>query len=218
MQSYNYFDIHSHNDCIYDDVFTIKNVRYGVETIEKTNNYYSLGVHPYDSDLVDCVDIKFNLNDPKLVAIGEIGLDYRKEYYNDNQVKIFESQLKVARSADLPVIIHCVKAVPQTLNILKKSGVDKVVFHGFNNNFSIANSILTSGYAISFGGNLLKNSNLQGILKVIIETHPGQFFFETDDSKFDIRDIYKFTSELTNVSILDIQEKVKHNFEKYFGK
>ena len=96
-----------------------------LDLIEKYSNMYgAIGIHPEDVDDATQEDIKFiedNLSNEKIVAIGEIGLDYY--YTKDNkeeQIKLFETQLALAEKYNLPVIVHSRDATEDTINSLKK--------------------------------------------------------------------------------------------------
>lgn len=218
MQRYNYFDIHSHNSGTYDDVLTIQNVRQGVEMIDNSIGYYSIGVHPYDVEKVNVNDLKFDLNDKKLVAIGEIGLDLRPQYANKRQVNIFEKQVEIAVNKNLPIIIHCVKAFPETIKILDAFNATQVIFHGFNNSAKIAEKILSKNYAISLGAKLLQNRPLQELSKEVVQSNEKQIFFETDDTKADIREIYNVAAQIAKIELHKLQDIIKSNIGNYFGK
>lgn len=218
MQRYNYFDIHSHIRGNYDDVLTIQNVRHGVEMIENSIDYYSTGVHPYDVEKVNVDDIKFDFKDKKLVAIGEIGLDFRPQYANKRQVEFFERQVEIAVNNNLPIIIHCVKAFPETLKILDAANSKQVIFHGFNNSAKTAAQILTKNHALSFSTKMLQNRPLQDLFKEVIQSNKKQIFFETDDTKNDITEIYNFATQIAKIRLQELQDIIKSNIKAYFGK
>lgn len=217
MQRYDYFNIHSHKDVAQSDVLTIFNTRFGVEKLHPNCQFYSIGIHPYDVNNQALNDVRLDINF-NCVAIGEIGLDYRPEYKFELQKEIFVKQLKMANNYKLPVIIHCVKAFYDLIKLLNENHIEKAIFHGFNNKFETAHKILSSGYTISFGDNLLKNSSLQQIFKHMVDQYQSSIFFETDESNVSIKDIYECGANIAGIELEQLKMIVKQNFENYFGK
>ncbi|MFH1852840.1 MAG: TatD family hydrolase [Candidatus Neomarinimicrobiota bacterium] len=99
---------------------------------------------------------------PGVVAIGEIGLDYYRDYCPpQRQQEIFLRQLELALELDRPVIIHNRNADADVIAILKESGIKKGVAHCFSGGLTLAGQFLELGFYISFAGNLTyKNSDL----------------------------------------------------------
>ncbi len=120
--------------------------------------YPALGLHPYFVDFhqphdVDALQQMIGLHQP--LAVGEIGLDfYRPELDRDKQLALFGDQLSVARSADLPVILHNRKAHDQMLSILRKTPVKGGICHAFNGSIQQANQYMDLGFKLGFGGML----------------------------------------------------------------
>ena len=103
--------------------------------------YFVLGVHP-ESDINDLKKvkelIKENLNNKKMLGIGEIGLDYHYEELNkEEQIKLFRSQMDLAERYNLPVIIHSRESTKDMINILKDYNV-KGIIHCFNGSVETA--------------------------------------------------------------------------------
>lgn len=89
------------------------------------------------------------------VAVGEIGLDYFvKELDRDRQQYLFEAQLDVARSADLPIVLHVRKAHDQVLTTLKRCQVRGGIAHAFNGSLQQAQQYIDLGFKLGFGGML----------------------------------------------------------------
>ena len=130
------------------------------------NMYVAIGIHPHDAKDVTpdtIAELKELAQNPKVVAIGETGLDY---YYDNSprqdQRRVFAQQLRIAARLNLPVIIHCRKAFDETTEILDRHGQDvkKVVFHCFSGSAEQAKIVLSKGYHISFTGVVtFKNAN-----------------------------------------------------------
>ena len=114
------------------------------------------GLHPYlatkhtDRDIAD---LKKWIAHNYCVAIGECGLDYRKNQAEKNvQLKFFEQQLDIAITADLPVVIHSVQATQDIIKILhSKSGLRGMI-HSYSGSYEQAVSLIEMGFYISFGG------------------------------------------------------------------
>lgn len=218
MQSYKFFDIHTHKSGFQNDVLAITSVRYGVEILSPDCEYYSVGVHPYDAKTLFESDFAIDLSDPKLVAIGEVGLDLRPSIFTNEQRKVFERQLQIANQANLPVIIHCVRAYEEVLRTLKRNNIEKAIFHGFESGAKNAHKIIGAGYSISFGVKLLTDNGLQGLFKVIYAEYSDRFFLETDDSEVEIEQVYKCASRICGVELTELCYKIDENVRGYFGK
>ena len=145
------------------------------------NIYITLGIHPEDvlnykeSDIDFIVD---NLNNPKVVGIGEIGLDYHygKED-RDKQIDLFIKQLNIARKYNLPVIIHSRDAINDTINILKYYKDVKKVLHCYSGSIESANELIKLNTYFGIGGVLtFKNNKLVDVVKklpldrIVLET------------------------------------------------
>ena len=144
-----------------------------LDVVSKYNNIYgTLGFHPEDIDKFNDNNlniIESNLNNKKIVAIGEIGLDY---YYIKNnkekQKKLLRSQMEIAQKYNMPVVIHSREAALDTYEILKDYKV-KGTIHCFSYSYDMAKKFIKLGYKIGIGGVLtFKNSKkLQDIVEKI---------------------------------------------------
>jgi TatD DNase family protein len=133
-----------------------------------------VGIHPNDAELWnETAEAKIRewSRHPKVVAIGEIGLDF---YWDkapvSAQEKAFRDQINLAKELDVPIVIHNREAGRQILDVLKSEGVAGLagVFHCFSETMEIANEILELGFHISFTGNLtFKKSELPQVAKLI---------------------------------------------------
>ena len=111
--------------------------------------YGAIGIHPENVLSYNLDDLKFieeNINNPKIIAIGEIGLDYYYTKENkEEQIKLFSSQLSLAEKYHKPVIIHSREATEDTINILKRHHV-KGVIHSFSGSKETAQIYIKMGY------------------------------------------------------------------------
>jgi len=120
------------------------------------NIYATVGVHPHDvakaSDK-SFDELKALAEDPKVVAYGEIGLDYfRNISPREKQREMFAKQLELAQELNLPVIIHDRDAHEETLRMVKDSGVRLGVFHCFSGDWTMARQCIDLGFYISVPG------------------------------------------------------------------
>lgn len=147
--------------------------------------YAAIGVHPNETGELTEEDMKWLLessSDEKVVAIGEIGLDYYwEEPEQEVQKHWFVRQLFLAREAGLPVIIHSREAAKDTLDIMKaeKAGDLGGVIHCFSYSKEMAREYLNLGYYLGIGGVLtFKNAKK---LKEVVEYMPmDRMVLETD--------------------------------------
>ncbi|MBU1019389.1 MAG: TatD family hydrolase [Patescibacteria group bacterium] len=145
--------------------------------------FATVGIHPHDSDQWgDDVANKFivQAKDEKMVAIGEIGLDYyhmRKP--EEVQKKAFAGQLALAREVSLPVVVHIRDAARDAYDILVESGLERVILHCFNEDLEFAEKCWAKGWITGFGGPVTYPNNER--LREVVEMAPSkQFVLETD--------------------------------------
>lgn len=149
------------------------------------NIYGTQGVHPHDAKLFNeevLKEIKEHAKHPKIVAIGEIGLDFHYNHSKkDEQIKAFESQLQLASDLDMPVVIHSRDAESETMAVLKnfeKTLKKKGVIHSFTSHLNLAKYALENDFYLGFNGIITFNSaenvrdalRLAPIERVLVET------------------------------------------------
>ncbi|MBE7040851.1 MAG: TatD family deoxyribonuclease [Ruminococcaceae bacterium] len=118
--------------------------------------YAAVGVHPYDAQAmteVDLAALRELAGSPKVVAIGEIGLDYHyDEADRDKQKEWFLNQIKLAEALDLPYIVHDRDAHADCLEVIRKSGYFRGVMHCYSGSSEMARELVELGFYISFAG------------------------------------------------------------------
>lgn len=136
------------------------------------NVFAAAGIHPHDASNAPA-DFINQLRDiftqPKIVALGEIGLDYYRNISDaETQRKVFKKQLQLAKEMDLPVIIHNRNADADIIHLIQQVSPMRGVAHCFSSDLITAKIFLDMGFYISFAGNLTyKNSNLPEVVKEI---------------------------------------------------
>ncbi len=128
--------------------------------------FATIGVHPHDANHWDAAtEARFRTlaDHPKVVAIGEIGLDYHYDFsLREAQFEAFRAQMRLARAAGLPVVIHCREAYADTLQVLGEEGADQTggVMHCWAGTVEEAQQTAAMGLALGFGGTLtFKNAD-----------------------------------------------------------
>ncbi len=146
--------------------------------------FASLGIHPYDSEKLNADVVgefeKLISENPKIVAIGEIGLDYFKcDVSKEVQKNAFREQIKIAKRTSLPIIVHSRDADDDTLSVLDEFSDLRVVFHCFSGNLDFARKIWDRGFYTSFTGNITypKADNIREVAKNV---PIDKFMIETD--------------------------------------
>jgi len=213
-----YIDIHSHS--------TISNANlciHNLNNFERIPNLnpkfsFSAGIHPWfigDNWEMHLNQIEKLLSDNKIIAIGECGIDKNSNTDLALQKKIFIEQAILAEKFKKPMIIHCVKSYYELFETIKINKISQtLIFHGYKNKPSIAESIINEGFYLSFGSTLLKNNlNSLGTLNKIPKNN---FFFETDDSGTSIADVYMAASQILKLSIDELSEQIKLNYNRLF--
>ena len=138
--------------------------------LDYENIFSTAGVHPHDTEEVaeNYIDELYNLlNNKKVVAVGEIGLDYFKELSDISvQKKIFAEQLELAQKINKPIVFHNRDSDNDIINTLSEFPNVYGVAHCFSSTYDVAKKLIDMGFYISFSGNLtFKNSHLPDVAK-----------------------------------------------------
>ena len=192
--------------------------------------YGALGIHPESVDDYSQKDLDFieeHIKDNKIVAIGEIGLDYY--WVKDNKEKqkeLFEYQLRLAEKYNIPVIVHSREATQDTIDILKKYKV-RGVMHGFSGSYEVAQIYIKMGFLLGINGFItFKNCNLKDVIQridvsnIVLETDspyltPVPYRGKRNDPT-KIMDIAKFIADLKGITLEELAQEINGNLSKVF--
>jgi len=175
----------------------------------------SVGLHPWYLDEIhfrsDLDWLESEIHNPSVLAIGECGLDKRCNVPWDLQMLAFENQIELAQNCKKPLIIHCVKAQQEILQMLK-GFQGTFVFHGFNRSLKMAEDIIECGGCISVNAHFLS----QPIGKEIaLKIDRGRLFLETDDGPESIERAYLCLAEIWEESMDDVEAQMAQNARRW---
>lgn len=252
-----FFDSHAHYDDkrfdndrreIIQDAFNNKvsyilNASSSKRSVEKTlslanefkNIYAAIGIHPHDAKDIDedfIKELENHAKNQKVVAIGEIGLDY---YHNfsprDTQKFWFKRQISLAKDLKMPIIIHDREAHQDVLDIIKSEEAKEVggVFHCFSGSIEMAKEVLKNNFYISLAGPItFKNS--RKAVKVAEYVPIDQLLIETDSpyltpepyrGKRNYSAYVKFVAQkiadIKGMELEEVAKKTTDNAKKLFG-
>lgn len=252
-----YFDTHAHLD---DEKFSpdrelviqrakeagvglIVNVGYDVEharnTVAMTKSYDfiygSVGIHPHEAKELDDIGLEelYRLvKEPKIVAVGEVGLDY---YWNHSphevQKEVFRQMISFAKEVKKPLIIHDRDAHQDIFDILKAEGAKEVggVFHCYSGSWPLAREAIKMGFYISLAGPLTFNNSgkLQEVAKMVpldyllIETDcpylaPMPFRGKRNEPAYVVKVAEKL-AEIKGLSLEEVADKTTENGKRIFN-
>lgn len=210
-----YINIHSHNNPSANE-WTIQNLHFHWEKAA-LKGFYSIGIHPWyieKNGLEQLAELKKQSHHPHVIAIGECGLDKACTTDFSLQQTVFEEQIILANLLQKPLIIHCVRAWEEALSLLKKQkNKEKVIFHGFVKNETIAQKIISRGYYLSFGEGLEQ----ERIRKVLRHIPPNRFFLETDDAALTIENVYDLAAAALSIDRNSLSLQLQQNAVAVFG-
>ncbi|MCX5708867.1 MAG: TatD family hydrolase [Candidatus Omnitrophica bacterium] len=197
------------------------------------NVFAVVGCHPHDSrdfSEQDIETVRSLAGFEKVVAIGEIGLDYYRNLSpQEDQKRIFVSFLRLARELNLPVVIHSREARDDTLRIMREENVKKAIIHCFGGDQIFLKECIDRGYLISFTCNVTykKAGNIRDAVKaaplemICLETDapylsPEGYRGKRNDPSF-VRILAQEISRIKGLSIEEISRLTTQNAREFFG-
>lgn len=203
-----------------------------IELVNKYDNVYGvIGLHPEEVDNVTDNSFKIivnNINNPKIVGIGEIGLDY---YYvkdnKDKQIMLFKKQIELAEKYNKPIVVHSRDAANDTYNILKDVKV-KCDIHCFSYSYEMAKEFIKIGCRLGIGG-VLTFKNSKNLKEVVEKLDIDNFLLETDspyltpepyrghrNNPSNITLVAKKIAEIKGLDYKDVVDRLNSNAKNQF--
>jgi TatD DNase family protein len=198
------------------------------------NIWASVGLHPHDADATPNIDIVIEelrsmASDEKVIAIGEIGLDYfnlESEDLKKDQKKLFEAQLELASELNIPVIIHTRDAEEDTLQSLGKYKLTGVI-HCFTGKPEYVKRFLDMGFSIGFTGfdqekfeHIRESLKVVPIDKILVETDapflaPEPYRGKPNEPSY-VCEVTKKVAEIKNIEVDEVAKITYDNANKLF--
>jgi TatD DNase family protein len=197
--------------------------------------YAALGIHPWnvqtlaEEELQEVLKlIEEQRGNKALVAIGEVGLDFKYMKIWDKQMRVFDLMLRLAEKLDLPVIIHSRGTTVQIVDMLSSYRLRKVLLHWFSNPISALAKAVENGYYISEGVPTVSSDGIRDAVRKVPLTNlltetdgPVRFFRKPFDGKRTtsayIPTVVKAIAEIKKLEEAATAEQIISNFETFFS-
>lgn len=213
----NYYNVHSHFKPLANNEVSIRNAYHFPISKNTLNQFLSVGIHPWyvgKFNLAKIPDILLPLlKNPEVIAIGEIGLDKLKPDF-ELQCAAFLVQTEIALAAKLPIIIHCVKAYPEIVSMLKNFQ-GQVILHNYYSSEVLTEAFLKLPnvyFSLGKRFRLASGLNQKYVQKIPLE----RLFVETDQTREPVSIAYEEISGKLHIDRLAFATQVESNFKQVF--
>jgi TatD DNase family protein len=188
----------------------------------------ALGIYPTDATRMRNEEIEKEISfikKQKIIAVGEVGLDYHWDVSRkDMQKYVFQKMIALAMELEKPVIVHTRKAEEDAFDILKQSGIKKVVLHCYGGPLKMVDEMVKNGYYFSIPTNLVISSHFQELVKKVPLSH---LLTETDapylgpkkgvrNEPANIAHSIRKIAEIKNMTEPDVINNIFMNYQRVF--
>lgn len=212
-----FVDIHTHLNRNVPDTIIVQNIFPG-EAVEKFTgrNFYSVGLHPWHIKSEEVNDVlismvKETLENDHVCFVGECGLDKLAKTNFEEQIRVFRAQVVLAEEWKRPVIIHCVRAYNEIMELHIKLKPDLPwILHGYTGGPTLTKQLAKRGFNFSFGKSLFnpKSKSIESFCWLPLD----RIFLETDEFEGNVEEVYKQAAQLKEVSPELLKQEVWNNF------
>ena len=195
--------------------------------------YASIGIHPHEAKRYEKIPDEFAnmLHDKRVVAVGEIGLDYHYDHSpRDVQKKLFELQLKFAEDNNMPVILHIREAMNDAMEILTAHRGLKMLFHCYSGGLEYLNEVLGMKSLCAFGGAVTWTGKASEELREVVKKIPvDRILIETDspymspvpfrgkkNEPANVKYVYEAVARERNIMLDELASQVEINAKNFF--
>lgn len=180
----------------------------------------SFGIHPWNADkenagTYEAFKAKYRQQFSDAQIIGECGLDKVCLCDWEVQMRLFRWQTTIADELHKPMVIHCVRAFNELME-LRKGHQDWIwVVHGFTGNSQLAGQLYRAGIWVSYGAAL--TDILRTKVHESLRDNRNPFLLETDESEMEIKEIYIAAARIKNISLDKLADTIKQNYKTLLG-
>ena len=212
------YDVHTHqiyteesDDPYHSCIFDVYSLEFEVAKELHQRHSFSCGVHPWYSEDSETQMTYLDeiATSPRIVAIGETGLDKLKGPSFEVQTPVFKKHIEISEKLEKPMIIHCVKAWEEVLKIKKETSPKQPwIIHGYRGKPELTKRLINEGFYLSIGENI----NVDSMKHIPLE----KLFCETDEGDMSIREVYMQAAKVLNLEITEFAEIITQNVRLMF--
>jgi TatD DNase family protein len=197
--------------------------------------YPALGIHPWNVSVLKENELEETIKliseqhrKNAVVAIGEIGLDYKYETIWEKQLMVFDKMLRLAEKIDLPAIIHSRGTTAQIVDMLPSYNLKHVLLHWFSHPMSALYKAVENGYFITEGPPATYSSGIRDVVKKVPLTNlltetdgPVTYYKPPFNGKLTrpafISKVVEAVAKVKNMTVVDVADQIAKNFETFFS-
>jgi TatD DNase family protein len=214
-----FIDIHTHHIQRGNGTIVVQNLMPGSPIPAFSGkNFFSVGLHPRkirskEENNRTLVMMEDALEFDHVIFVGECGADKLADTDYNEQMRIFKAQAFMAEEYQKPLIIHCVKAWNEVIELhMKTRPTIPWIFHGYNGSLEMTQQLSGKNFLFSFGEMLFRENSKA--LESFQYLPLNKIFFETDEFEGTVEMIYQRGAELKNISVDRLKEEVWENFNR----
>jgi TatD DNase family protein len=213
-----FYDVHTHqilleenDDPYHSCIFDVYPLEFEVAKDSHQRHAFSCGIHPWYSEgsetqMTYLTEIAPN---PRIVAIGETGIDRLKGPSFDVQIPLFKQHIELAEKLCKPLVIHCVKAWEELIHVYRELKPSQPsIIHGYRGRPELTKRLINEGFLFSIGDHL----NVDSLPLIPMD----RLFCETDEGDMLIRDVYLQASQVLNMELEEFAEVITANVRRVF--
>lgn len=213
-----YYDVHTHqifleenDDPYHSCIFDVYPLEFEVAKESYNRHAFSCGIHPWYSEDSDTQMAYLNeiAPNPRIIAIGETGLDRLKGPSFEIQIPVFKKHIELSERLRKPVIIHCVKAWEELIGVKRETRPTQPwIIHGYHGKPELTDRLIREGFLFSVGDQI----NVASMQLIPLDA----LFCETDEDEMSIRDVYQQAARSLNMDPEQFSLRIAKNVRKIF--